>query len=296
MLKSFEELRGRVSADTSKTIVVAAAHEEHTLDALYSAAKQLPIHYILVGNREKINNISSKLGQTPAADTIVDAEDNADCAAKAVELIRAGRGDVLMKGILETGTLLRAALNKDTGIRDSGIMSHFIFLQVPNYHKLIGVTDGGMTPHPTLEQKADIVRNTAQFYKRLGISQIKVAALCASETVSPKIQETVDAAELQAMCERGELGSGCLLEGPLSFDIAISRESAEIKGHPSVISGDTDVLLVPNITVGNALAKGLTYWGGAIMAGCILGAKVPIILISRASTTEEKFYSIMMCC
>ena len=292
MFKSFGELCDRMITKP-RTLVVAAAHDSHTLEAVFIASEKLNIRYILVGNREKIIDISSKLGFSPESDSIVDGTDDTDCAKKAVGLIREGAGDALKKGALETRTLLKAVLDKDSGIRDSGTLSHLSILETPAYYKLIGVTDGGMIPNPTIEQKRDIVRNAVNYYRLIGYNRPKVAALCASESVSPKIQETVEAAELQEMSHRGELGE-CLLEGPLSFDIAISRESASIKGFSSKVSGDTDILMVPNIAAGNILVKGLIYWAGAKMAGCILGAKVPIVLTSRASTSEEKFLSIML--
>ena len=294
MFADFNELHGSLAGSAPKTLVAAAAHDAHTLEAVYAAAKEFPMKYILVGDRKKIMDISSGLGCTPDPEAIADAGDDADCARKAVALVHEGRGDVLMKGILESGTLLKAALDKDSGVRDSDTISHIAVLDVPGYHKLVSVTDGGMLPSPTLDQKAAIVRNAVSFYRRLGFSRPKIAALCASESVSDKIPETVDAAKLQAMCEKGGLGD-CLLEGPLSFDIAVSREAASVKGVSSSVSGDVDILLAPNITAGNALCKGLIYWGGTKMAGCVLGAKVPIVLVSRGATAEEKLFSIMLC-
>jgi len=292
MIKNFQELRKKITGKP-KTIVAAAAHDSHTLEAIFAAAKELNLRYILVGNREKIASISLELGSQPDSDTIVDATDDADCARTAVELIKEGRADALMKGILDTATFLKAVLDTETDIRGSGTLSHLAVLELPQYHKLIGITDGGMIPNPTLAQKIEIARNAARYYRNIGYGQPKIAALCAAEKVSPKIPETVDAAELQKMCKNGELGS-CLLEGPLSFDIAIDRESAQVKGFSSEISGETDILLVPNITVGNVLTKGLIYWADAKMAGCVLGAKVPIVLASRAASSEEKLLSIML--
>ena len=294
MLRNFEELRSSGAALTSNTIVVAAAHDEHTLNAVYAASKASPMSYILVGNRKRIMEISSELSVVPNEDAIVDCDSGTDCAYKAVALIREKRGGILMKGMLETGTLLKAVLDKETGIKERATMSHLAVLEIPAYHKLISVTDGGMLTSPTQEQKADIVRNTVEFYRRLGYSRPKIAAICAGEVVSEKIPETVDARQLQIMCERGVLGD-CLLEGPISFDIAISAKSAKAKGFISAIAGDVDILLVPSITVGNVLSKGLLYWGGAKMAGCVLGASVPIVLVSRAASTEEKLLSIQLC-
>ena len=294
MFRNFAELQSSLSPDNPKTLVVAAAHDKHTLEAVYEAAKILPMRYILVGDRAKIVEISRELGVCPHDGDIIDAVDDAECARKSIDCIRNGLGNVLMKGLIETGTLLKAALDKESGIRGTGTMSHLAVLEVPGYQHLVSVTDGGMIPHPTLEQKADIVRNAVEFYHKLGIEKPKVAALAASESVNPKMPETMDAAELQAMCARNELGE-CILEGPLSFDIAVSKESAAIKKHPSSITGEVDILLVPSVATGNILCKGLIYWGGATMAGCVLGAKVPIVLVSRGATAEEKLLSIMLC-
>jgi len=296
MFRNFAELKNSIEAVSPKTMVVAAAHDQHTLEAVYEAAKILPMRYILVGDRQKILEISQALGVTPNADDIIEAADEKACAETSVGLIAEKRGDVLMKGLLETKTLLKAALDKDNGIRGTGTMTHLAILEVPGYHKLISVTDGGMIPHPTLEQKSDMIRNATLFYRRLGIARPKIAALAANETVSDKIIETVDAAELQAMCGRGafcETGS-CIVEGPISFDLAVSRESATLKNFDSQISGETDILLVPNITVGNVFMKGQIYWADAKMAGCILGAEAPVILASRGASAEEKLLSIMI--
>jgi len=292
VFKNFNDLKSKITVG-QRTLVVAAAHDAHTLEAVFNASNELMIRYILVGDREKILSLSSVLGNSLTNITIVDSSGDADCAYKSVELIRKGVGDALMKGIIDTGTLLKAVLDKESGIRGSGTLSHLAIVETPAYHKLVGITDGGMIPNPTLTQKADIVRNASAYFHAIGYELPKVAALCASESVSPKIQETVDAASLQDMCKTGELGT-CLLEGPLSFDIAVSRESASIKGFSSVVSGDVDIMLIPNITVGNVLVKGLVYWAGAKMAGCILGAKVPIILTSRGASAEEKLLSILL--
>jgi len=292
--KDFNGLLESLKAGAPKTLVVAAAHDMHTLEAVYAAAGRLPMDFRLVGDRERILAVSGELGHSPGAGAIVDAADSAGCARESVRLIRESRGDVLMKGILDTGTLLKAVLDKDSGIRDSAVMSHLAMMEVPGYHKALFVTDGGFLTYPTLEQKAGAVRNAVSFCRRIGLARPKVAALCASEAVSDKMPETQDAAKLREMCERGELGD-CELEGPISFDLAIDPESARVKGYKSGISGEADIFLVPNIAAGNILVKALVYWGGAKMAGCVLGAKAPIVLVSRGATAEEKFLSIMLC-
>jgi len=294
MYSNFNELQNSLSTGAPKTLAVAAAHDPHTLEAVFEAAKVLPMKYILVGDRAKIADISKGLGITLKDEEIVDAADSADCELKAIELIRSGSASVLMKGIIETGTLLKAVLDRECGIRGTGTMSHLAMLDVPAYKKLIAITDGGMIPHPTLTQKADIIRNAVGFCQNLGIDTPKVAVLCASESVSEKMPETEDAAALEKMCKNGELGD-CLVEGPVSFDIAVDMESASIKKYPGKITGEADIFLVPTVATGNIFAKSLQYWGGAKMAGCVLGAKVPIVLTSRGASADEKLFSIMLC-
>ncbi len=294
MFSSFSQLQDRLRLLSPKVVAVAAAHDLHTLEAVFAAAKVLPMQYILVGDPVKIRSLAKQLGETLSSGDIVPAADNQDCAAKAVALVRQGKADVLMKGILETGTLLKAVLHKETGIRGTGTMSHLAMLESPGYHKLVAVTDGGMIPYPTLEQKADIVKNAVSFLSQLGIEAPKVAALAAVETVSDKMPETIHAAQLVELCAQGKLGS-CILEGPLSFDIAVSPQSAAVKGYTGQVPGQVDILLAPNIGVGNILTKGLLYWGEAKMAGCILGAKSPIVLVSRGASWEEKLLSILLC-
>lgn len=293
LLKSFSELQKQMAQSKSKTLVVAAAHDYHTLEAVFQAKKVLPMNYILVGNKEKILQISKELSHPIDEKNILEAETNEAAAKEAVRLIKSGVGDVLMKGILETGTLLKAVLDKETGIRGSGTMSHCAILEIPAYNKLIGVTDGGMIPYPSLEQKADIVKNAVTFFHNLGVACPNVAVLAAAENVSDKMPETKDALFLKEQFTKEDFG--CVVEGPISFDLAVSKESAEIKGYKSMISGETDIMLVPNMVTGNVFCKSLLYWANAKMAGCVLGATAPIVLVSRGATAEEKFLSIMLC-
>ena len=294
MFRNFEDLKLSMAAEEPKTLVVAAAHDRHTLEAVYQAVDTFPMKYLLIGDKEKIVEISAELGKDPLEEEIIDVKEEVEIAKASIDAIRGGLGDVLMKGLIETGTLLKAALNKEEGIRGTGTMSHLAVLEVQGYEKLIAVTDGGLIPHPTLDQKVDIVKNAVGFYHGLGEPCPKVAALAASESVSEKMPETLDGAKLQEMCAEGQLGE-CIVEGPLSFDIAVSKESAAIKKHPSKVTGEVDILLVPAVATGNVLCKGLLYFGGAKMAGCVLGAKVPIVLVSRGATAEEKLLSIMLC-
>ena len=194
----------------------------------------------------------------------------------------------------KTSELLEAVVDHDKGLRiPDKILSHCAIYEVPNYHKLLFITDGGMGPFPNLEQKKMLLKNTVDALLKIGYEKPKVAVLSAIEVVNPKIPETIGAEQLKQMNQRGEI-ENCIVEGPLSYDVAMSKESAHIKGRENPVSEDVDIFLVPNITVGNVLGKALTYSAGAKMAGFILGAKVPIVLTSRGASIEEKYLSIVL--
>jgi len=226
-------------------------------------------------------------------DTIVHAGSDEEAAYLAIQLIRDGHAEVLMKGNLQTPTLLKAVLDKESGISGGGILSHLAVLDSPAYSRLMFVTDGGMNIAPDLSQKKAILENSVVFMRKMGYDCPNVAVLAASESVSEKMQETLDARDLVQMNKNAEI-TDCVVAGPLSFDLAISRESAEIKGAECAISGEADLFLMPNIATGNIMSKALIYLGGTKMAGCILGTKVPIVLVSRGASAEEKLLSILL--
>lgn len=207
--------------------------------------------------------------------------------------IHEGGADFLMKGKIQTADLLSAVVNKEEGLRTGKVMSHVVFNEIPNYHKLLVLTDGGMMMYPDLNKKKEICENAVGTLRTLGYDKPKVAVLAAVEKVNPKMPETVDADALKTMNKSGELAD-CIVEGPISYDLTMSKESAAIKGFESPVTGDADIVLVPNITVGNVLGKSLIYSAGAKMAGFIVGAKVPIVLTSRGSTSEEKYLSLVL--
>jgi phosphate butyryltransferase len=294
MLKDFQALRERVSSGTPKTVAVACAHDAHTLEAVLHAAGEGILRYLLVGHRDEILRIGRELGHEIDENTIIDGDTDEECARLAVELIRDGKADFLQKGYMQTATILKAVVNKQTGIGTGGVISHTALIEIPGYHKLLGVADGGMIPHPDLEQKKGIIRNAVEAFRGLGYDRPLVAAVCAAETVSPKIQETVDAAALKEAALAGEFGD-CYVEGPISLDLAMDKASCEIKKYESPVSGNTDILLVPYMAVGNIFVKGLLLYGGARMVGVVTGAKCPIALNSRSASFEEKYYSLMAC-
>ena len=224
---------------------------------------------------------------------IIDVENDSAAAMKAVELINENKADFIMKGKIQTADLLKAVVNKEKGLRTGNIMSHFVFNEIPNYHKLIVTSDGGMMMYPDVNEKKQIIENAVNTLIAMGYENPKVAVLAAVEKVNPKMPESVDAGLLKEMNINGEI-KNCIIEGPISYDLTMSKKSAEIKGYSSPIVGDADILIVPNITAGNILGKTLVYSAGVKMAGFIVGAKVPIVLTSRGSTAEEKYLSLVL--
>lgn len=276
-----------------KRVAVAAAEDEHTLEAVFKAKSEGIVEPVLVGNKEEIREIIKNMNENFDDNNIYNAEDFVEAAELAVKLVNEGKADFLMKGKLETATLLKAVVNKEKGLGTGNIMSHFVIQKIPNYHKMLVTTDGGMMMYPTLEEKKAIIDNAVNTLLAIGYDKPKVAILAAVEKVNPKMPETLDADALTKMNQNGEI-KNCVVEGPLSFDIAVSKEIAEIKGFNSEVAGDADVLIVPNITAGNILGKSLVVAAQAKMAGFIVGAKVPIVLTSRGSSAEEKYLSIVM--
>ena len=294
VLKNFDQLVEKVkSFPEAKRVVVAAAGDEHTLEAIAHAVGEGIVKPVLVGDKGKIDKICKKIGLDVPAEDIYDVPDADEAARKAVALIHEGKGDFIMKGKLETAQILKPVVNKETGLGTGRVMSHFVFDELPYYHKLLVTTDGGMMTYPTLEQKKQIIENTVETLKALGYENPKIAAVAAVEKVNPKMPETVEADELKQMNQRGEI-KDCIVEGPISLDIALDKEIADIKGFNSPVAGDADVILVPNIQVGNILGKSITVIARGNMAGFIVGSQVPIVLTSRGSSAKEKFLSLVL--
>lgn len=293
-IRNFDELVKMVSeSKDKKKVAVVAAEDEHTLEAVFRAKDDKLVEPILIGDREKILEILDKHNFTIDDEYIVDIKDEKEAAYKAVEMVNENTADFIMKGRIQTADLLKAVVDKEKGIRTGRLMTHFAILEVPTYHKLLVVTDGGMVMYPNLEQKKGIIENAVEFLLGLGYERPKVGVLAAVEKVNPKMEEAVHGNELKEMAERGEI-KNCIIEGPISYDLAMNKESAKIKGYESPVVGDVDILVPPNISAGNILAKSLVYSGNAKMAGIILGAKVPIVLTSRGSSSEEKYLSIAL--
>ena len=273
-------------------IVTAVAYpcEATALAAAMDASRNGLIIPILVGPAAKIAQVA-KEGKIALGDTrVVEAADSRAAAAKAVELVRSGEAEVLMKGSLHSDEILGAVVAKETGLRTGRRLSHVFLMDVPTYHKVLIVTDGAINIAPTLEDKVDICQNAIDLARSFGIERPKVAILAAVETVNSKMPATLDAAALCKMAERGQIKGG-LLEGPLAFDNAISVEAARTKGIHSEVAGDPDILLAPDLEAGNMVAKQLSFLAKADSAGLVLGARVPVILTSRADSVRSRIAS-----
>jgi len=273
-------------------IPTAVAHpcEETALAAAIEAGTKRLIAPILVGPTARIQEIAKKSGIDLGATPIVDAPHSVASAAKAVALVREGQAEVLMKGSLHSDEILAAVVARETGLRTGRRISHVFIMDVPTYHKVLIITDAAINIAPALDDKLDIVQNAIDLAVRLGVKTPKVAILAAVETVNSKMPATLDAAALCKMSDRGQIKGG-ELDGPLAFDNAISKEAAKIKGIKSTVAGDPDILLVPDLESGNMLAKQLSFLANADSAGLVLGARVPIILTSRADSVRSKIAS-----
>ena len=275
-----------------KPVPTAVAHpcEESALSGAIEAANLRLIVPILIGPRDKIESTAKAAGLDISKYQIVDTPHSHASAAKAVELVREAEAELLMKGSLHTDELMAAVVSRDGGLRTNRRISHVFVMDVPTYHKVLLVTDGAINIAPTLEDKAEICQNAIDLIMALGLKRPKVAILAAVETVTSKMPATVDAAALCKMADRGQI-KGAILDGPLAFDNAISKQAAETKGIRSEVAGDPDILLAPDLEAGNILAKQLSFLANADSAGLVLGARVPIILTSRADSVRARIAS-----
>jgi phosphotransacetylase len=286
----YERLLERCARLAPVPTAVAHPCEKSALEGALEAGRKGLITPILVGPARKIEEIAKASGTDLGSTEIVDAAHSHASAATAVALVREGRAELLMKGSLHSDEILGAVIARDTGLRTARRISHVFIMDVPTYHKVLIVTDAAINIAPALEDKADICQNAIDLAISLGVTQPKVAILAAVETVNAKMPATIDAAALCKMAERGQITGG-LLDGPLAFDNAISRQAAETKGILSTVAGDPDILLVPDLEAGNMLAKQLSFLANAESAGLVLGARVPVVLTSRADSVRSRIAS-----
>jgi len=290
-IKNLDFLLEKCKAAPRMTLAVACPQGDDILEAVADAAQEGVVDPVLVGNRGKTLAIAESLGLDISGLEFVDEPDDALAAEKAVRMVSSGEAHLLMKGNVKTAVLLKAVLNKEWGLRSGSLLSHLFLFQVPRMPGVIGMSDGGMTMYPDLPTKVGIVENAVWAYHRIGVECPKIAALAAVEVVNPDMQATLDAAALAQMNRRGQI-KGCLIDGPLALDNAVSAEAARIKGIESPVAGDADMLLVPSIEAGNFVGKVMMYMSGGKGAGVILGARRPIVLTSRFDNAETKRLSI----
>ena len=295
MNKSFDEIISKVKECGKKTVAVAAAQDEAVLEAVKEAKKQGIADAVLVGDESKIREIAASIDMDLSDFEIIDESDMVQASLKAVKLAHDGKVDMYMKGIIDTKNFLKSVLDKEVGLRTGGPLSHVCVFDIPGIDRLMFLTDVAFMTYPTLEDKANIIKNTVPVCKACGIDVPKVAPLAAVEVVNPKMPATVEAAELAKMCEEGQI-TDCIVDGPLSLDLAIDPEAAKHKGATDrKIQGDADVLLFPDIHAGNMVYKAIVHMVPGVKNGCILtGTKVPVILTSRSDTFETKVNSIAL--
>ena len=292
MIHSFQELVDSVK-NANRRIAVAVAQDAEVLIAVRKAADLGIVKPVLVGEEAAIKSIAAEINVSLDGMEIIDEADKIEACRKAVKLVHDGDADVVMKGIVDTSVILKAVLDKDIGLRESPVLSHVALFGVDGFDRLLYITDAAMCIAPDVEQKAHIIGNAVKVAHALGNENPIVTCLCAVEKVNPKMQATLDAAELVERNKRGEI-SGCTVCGPLALDNAVSVEAAKHKGITDPNAGKADILLVPYIEAGNIFYKSLTYMAKAQNAGMIVGAKAPVVVTSRADSDETKLNSIAL--
>lgn len=294
MIKTIEQLVQKAQEIETKTLVVACAADEHVLQAVEMARKANIIEGILVGNKEEIERILISIDASLTDYNIIDEKDNNEACLHSVKLVSSNDSYFLMKGLVDTSTILKAALNKEFGLRTQNRISHVSVMEVPTHNKLIFMTDGAMNIAPTLDEKRQIIENSVKIAHAIGISCPNVGIIGAVEKVNPQMEATLDAQELVTMNKKGII-TACNVGGPFAIDNAINKEAAHHKGITDPIAGDVDILVMPRIESGNVFYKTMMFLANAKSASVIAGAKKPIVLTSRADSKESKFYSIALC-
>jgi len=293
ILKSLDGLVETAIHKGRKRLVVAVAQDEDVLKAVKSASERGLVVPILLGDRDQILISSEKAGISISGIEIINEPDKNMACAKAVRMVREDNADILMKGFVSTSQLVKYILDKQEGLIKGGLLSHLAFFESSYYYKILCITDAGLNIHPDFEEKVAIVKNAVNAYHRLGIDNPRVAILAPVETVNPKMEATVHGAMLTQMQKRKQI-EGCIIDGPLALDNAISKEAAHHKGLNSEVAGDADILVTPDLNTGNVLYKSLNFLGGAVCAAVVVGASAPIVLTSRADQDRSKFLSIAL--
>ncbi|MCQ2969022.1 MAG: phosphate butyryltransferase [Clostridium sp.] len=293
MSKNFNDLLLKLKGTKRKKVAVAVAQDEPVLEAVKEANDKEIADAILVGNKEEISLIAKNIGMDLNKFEIVNIKDSKKAVLHAVELVSTGRADMLMKGLVDTATFLRSVLNKEVGLRTGNLMSHVAVFEIEGFDRLILLTDAAFNTYPELKEKAQIIKNSVVVANACGIETPKVAPICAVEIVNTDMKATVDASLLSKMNDRGQI-KGCVIDGPLALDNALSIEAAEHKNIRGPVAGNADILLLPNIETANVMYKTLTYTAHTKNGGILVGTSAPVILTSRADSFETKVNSIIL--
>jgi phosphotransacetylase len=299
-IRTLDQLVQDLKDQPSRRLAVAAGHDPNTIQAAARAAREDIAQVTLVGDAERIGELCREFELDPGVFTIVDEPDTVAAGARAVQLVRSGEADVLMKGLIATSDYMKQILNKETGLLPAGnVLSHVTVLELPAYQKMCGkllfVADVAIIPAPDLAAKQQILGYCLQAARSFGVEQPRAAILAATEKVSPRMPATVDAAEVARLGREGKFGDA-VVDGPLALDVAISPEACRIKGLDSPVGGEADILVFPNIESGNVFYKSSTLLSGARLAAAVVGTSAPCVLTSRADSEECKFLSIAMGC
>jgi phosphate butyryltransferase len=292
-IRTFPELLEAARAKGPKTVAVAAAHQSEVMLAGLDAEVAGLAEVILVGDGDQIRQIASDEDFDISRMEVIHAPQHHEAAWTVMKLVSDGQAEIAMKGRVETSDFLRAALSRELGLRTGRLFTHVAAFEIPDFDRLIFISDAGVIVAPDLEQKVQIVQNAIYVAHAMDINMPRVAVLAATETVNPKIPTTLDAANLSKMADRGQIKGG-LVDGPLALDNAISPESVQIKGIKSEVAGHADILIAPDIEAGNVLAKAITYFAQGKMAGVVVGGRCPLILPSRSDTREAKLVSLAL--
>lgn len=295
MVRTFKDIHNLAKKKGKKILAVPSAEDKVTLLAVFRGIKEGLINAILIGAKEKINKVIEELNLKKEIFEILEAKSPEDSARTAVDLVREGRAHFILKGYLHTHILLKAVLDSEKGLRTGKLLSDILFAQNPasEDERIVGMSDGGINILPGLKEKKEIVENAVWAFHKLGFENPKVAILAAIEVVNPSMPATVDADELKKMNQRGEI-KGCIVDGPLALDLAVSKEAALKKGVKSEVAGEADILIVPNIEAGNLLGKSFTYYAKVPVGHVIVGARAPILIPSRNESDSDKLNSIAL--
>jgi len=293
-IHKLSDLLESVKIDTTPTLAVAAGQDLDTILAIAHAVKESVVKAVLVGDMRKIEKVVEERGIDVSLFEVIDIPDESEAAAEAVRMVREKRADILMKGLVNTATYMKAILDKDNGLLPKdGLLSHAALMEIPAYPKLLIIADAAIIPSPDLDQKVEILKYTIEVAHAIGIKMPKAALVSATETISFKMQSSVDAAVITAMTQRKQI-QGAIVDGPLALDVSISKEHCKIKGLESPINGEADILIFPNIETANTFYKSTTLLARGTAASIVVGTTAPVVLTSRADSDDSKFYSIVL--